>query len=192
LSSLRHDARQARYGCGEPASRLGLIASAWGLVGTAALLGKAVWTLGLAGGHAIGSSEYPLAVWQWALAAAWLLAMCFFQGYLGLQRGFSPRVVVRACYLAGLHRPRTVDVLLAPLFCIGLLGASRKRLQSAWALVSIMVLLAFALRWLPQPYRGIIEAGVAAGLAWGLIALGIFAVRAMLGRPPETSPDLAS
>jgi hypothetical protein len=167
-----------------------MLASAWGLAGAAALLVRAIWSLARAGAHAFHASSGALASWQWGLLAAWTGAMCFFQGYLGLQRGFSSRVVARAFYLASQREPRLLDLVLAPLFCIGLVGASRRRQRTTLAVVSTMVLLVVAVSRVPQPYRGLIDIGVAAGLAWGLVALGVFAVRALLGHLPAVSLDL--
>jgi hypothetical protein len=45
---------------------------------------------------------------------------------------------------------------------------------------------------LPQPWRGIVDLGVVIGLAWGLVALGVFTVQAFSGRlnhAPEVPPD---
>jgi hypothetical protein len=114
--------------------------------------------------------------------------MAYFEGYRGFQRGFSPRVVVRALHLA-LH-PRPLHVLLAPLFCMGLIHASRRRLLSSWILLVSIVAIVLLVRVLPQPYRGLVDAGVVVGLAWGLVALVGFAWAALAGSPPRVSAEL--
>jgi hypothetical protein len=130
-----------------------------------------------------------MAAWHWALAAGWIAALCFFQGYLGLQRGFSSRIVLRADYLA--HNPRLVDGALAPLFCMGLVNASRRRRIAGWATVAVMVALVIVVSRLPQPWRGLVDAGVAAGLVWGLVALVVFALRATRGQLPPARVRVA-
>lgn len=158
----------------------------WGIVGVAALLGRATWSLAAVAWQAIASQ--PLAPWQLVAGAGWAALMCYFQGYRGFQRGFSSRVVVRAAYLA--QHPRLLDGILAPLFCIGLVRASRPRLVKSWMLVATMVGLVLAVRLVPQPYRGLIDGGVVAGLVWGLAAIAVFSCRAFAGLVPAAALDL--
>jgi hypothetical protein len=145
---------------------MGWLAAAWGLAGVAALLWRAIWRLtpvaldGLRGG---------LSPWGWTLAAAWIAAMAYFEGYRGFQRGFAPRVVARAQALA--REPRPLRALLAPLYCMSLFAADRRRVIVSWSLVVTMVGLVIAVPYLGQPARGVIDAGVVVGLAWGLAAL---------------------
>jgi hypothetical protein len=169
-------------------SPLGVAAAAWGLLGVTALLGQAIWRLTPPAIEAF--ARHRLTPTQWVAAAGAVVFMGFFEGYKGFQRGFSPRVVKRALHLA--RHPRPLHVALAPLFSMGLLHASRKRLVVSWSIV-VAVLAAVALvRHVAQPWRGIIDAGVVVGLAWGLAAVVAFALRAAAGRPPAVPADLPS
>jgi hypothetical protein len=169
-----------------PARAIGTLAALWGLLGASFLLLRAILRLAPVAVEAV--VDHGLNPWQWALATAWVAFMLFSEGYRGFQRGFSPRVVVRALHLR--QHPRPLHVLLAPLYCIGLIHASRRRLIVSWTIVTMIVALVLTVHYLPQPYRGIVDAGVVAGLAWGLVALVAFAIRAFAGHPPRASADL--
>lgn len=145
----------------------------WAIGGVLALLGQAVWRLS---GHAaqpwIDGSMTPA---QITLCAAWTLFSLYAEGYRGFQRGFSPRVVTRAIHLA--DHPRALWVLLAPLYAMGLVHATRRRLAISWTFVLAIATVVVFMRRVPQPWRGIIDAGVVAGLVWGVVAILVFAVR---------------
>lgn len=164
----------------------GTAAAVWGLLGAAALLLNAVVRLAPVALEAFAA--YRLDAWQWLLALGGVAFMGYFEGYRGFQQGFSPRVVVRALHLA--RNPRPLHVILAPLFCMGLIHASRRRLVASWVLLVSIVAIVLVVRRLPQPYRGIIDVGVVFGLGWGLVALAAFAWAAVVGSPPRVSPEL--
>ena len=42
-----------------------------------------------------------------------------------------------------------------------------------------IVSLVIAVRWLEQPWRGIVDAGVVVGLSWGLVSMAAFTLRAL-------------
>ncbi len=165
---------------------LGRLAAVWGVAGVGALLTQAILRLTPMAVEAFDAHQ--LSGVQWAFLAGWLLFMGYFEGFKGFQRAFSPRVVVRAAHLS--RRPDPLHVLLAPMFCIGLVHASRRRLISSWSLLAMVVGLVLIVHELPQPWRGLVDVGVVTGLLWGLIALGVYSVQALAGRPPRVSPDL--
>src|SRR5690606_2841474 len=110
------------------------------------------------------------------------------EGYRGFQMRFSPRVVARALHLA--RNPRPLHVVLAPLFCMSFFHATPRGRGAAWG-VTLGVLAAILLiRYLPQPWRGIIDAGVVVGLAWGAWSLVVSAIRGVLGAPPKVDAQL--
>ena len=91
------------------------------------------------------------------------------EGYRGFHRKFSPRVVGRALDLG--RNPTPLRVLLAAPYCIGLFQASRKTRITSWTLVLVIAAVVFGVRRLPQPWRGIIDAGVVVGLGIGVVSL---------------------
>jgi hypothetical protein len=110
------------------------------------------------------------------------------EGYRAFHQNFSPRVVVRAQYLSA--HPRPLFVALAPLYCMGLLHATRRRLITSWALTIGIVAIVLLVRGLPRPWRGIVDAGVVAGLTCGVLSIVYFTVRGLRGAPMPVASDV--
>lgn len=163
----------------------GYAGALWGLAGVAALLGSATWRLGRL---ALPAVTGDLSGFQLAALAAVVLFMAYAEGYRGFQRGFSPRVAARARYL--LDHPRTLHVLLAPFFCMGYFHATRRRQRTSILLTVGIIGLVLAVRLLPQPWRGIVDAGVVVGLAWGLLSVLGFGLKALTQKAFPHSPEV--
>lgn len=158
---------------------------AWGIVGVVALLAQALVRLApLAWDAVVGG----LSAFQWAILCAWVAISAHAEGYRGFHRRFSPRVVARALHLSA--RPRLGLVLVAPIYCMSLVHASRRGLIVARVLVVAIVLLVVSVRMLDAPWRGIVDAGVVVGLGLGTLSLLGFVAAAIGGRPPAIDPDL--
>lgn len=151
----------------KPLSATGWAIAIWGIGGVLLLLAQALYRL------------TPLAVeplldgsmtgWQWGLYVGWTLFNAYAEGYRGFQKAFAPRVVARAFYLA--RHPRPLFVAFAPLFCMALFYATRRRIVVSWVVVGLIVLAVALVKQLPQPWRGIVDAGVVVGLVWGVVAI---------------------
>lgn len=165
---------------------LGVAAAAWGILGAAGLLASAAVRLQPVALAAFTARPLGAGAWTGAVASAALIG--YFMGHRGLARGFAPRVVARALHLA--RHPRPAHAALAPLYCIGLVHASRRRLIMSWVLLAAMVGLVVLVRQLPQPVRGFLDAGVVLGAAWGAAAVLVIAWRALRGRPPAVPLEL--
>lgn len=165
-------------------SRLGLVAL-WGIGGVVAVLAKAIARLAPI---ALELCEYALAPFELAVLVAWIAAMAVAEGYRGFHRQFSPRVVARAVHLA--QHPRGWLVVLAPLYCIGLVHATRRRLITSWVLTIAIIGLVIGVRQLAQPWRGIIDSGVVVGLAIGIASITYFTIRAARGHAMPVPPDV--
>lgn len=169
----------------------GWVAALWGIAGVSLLIGSAVIRLSP---KALAAFESSWAWYHWSVLIPWMAFMLFSEGYRGFQQGFSPRVAARARWLRA--HPSWVRLLLAPFFCMGFFGSTRKRQIVAWCLASGIVVLIVLVSLLDQPWRGIVDAGVVAGLLWGLVSLWLMSCRALL-RPvfavdPELAPHLIS
>lgn len=121
------------------------------------------------GAVALELNGYTLASWQWGVMLGWIGYMVWAEGYKGFHLAFAPRVVVRASYLAS--NPRLLHVLLAPLFCMGYIHATPKRRLMSIGLTSMIICFVLLVRMLPQPWRGLVDAGVVAGLVFGVASI---------------------
>jgi len=157
----------------------------WGITGVLGLLAQALYRLTP---YAIDAITHPLAMVELAVLVGWVVFNAYAEGYRGFHRMFSPRVVARARALDA--DPKPLLVVLAPLYCMGLIHATRRRLITSWLLTLGIVAIVIAVRLLDQPWRGIVDAGVVAGLAIGSVSILYFVVLALLGRPIEVDPDL--
>ena len=158
----------------------------WGVLGFAAILVQAV--VGLFPKAVEPIQDGSLTVLQIALYVLWVGFMAYSEGYKGFQKHMSPRVAVRSMYAA--RNPRPILVVLAPLFCMGLFHATRRRLITSWVILIGVVILVIGVRQLDQPWRGIVDGGVVIGLAWGFLATMYYAILIWIGRPVDCPADV--
>jgi hypothetical protein len=163
------------------------IVALWGVLGFVLILAQAIYRLSLFAIEPIASGQMTSA-WRWGLYALSIGFNGYAEGYRAFQHRAAPRIVARAMYLA--RHPRPLHVILAPLFCTGLLHATRRRLITSWVFYAALIIVIVAVRQLDQPWRGIVDAGVVVGLTWGAVAIIIYYVRALAGHPPQVSPEL--
>jgi hypothetical protein len=157
----------------------------WGVVGVLMLLGSAVYRLSFL---ALDAFSYDFFWYHWVAFALIVVFMAYAEGFRAFQQGFSPRVAARARYLR--DNPRVSRVIFAPLFCMGFFHATRRRQVTSISVTAGIILLVLMVRLLPQPWRGIIDAGVIIGLAWGIVSLFIFSIRAFTAADFNYSPEV--
>lgn len=163
-----------------------VLVALWGAGGVLLLLAQALWRLTPIAMEAV--LDPALQAWQIAVLAVWVLGNAYGEGYRAFQRRFSPRVVARALHLA--RHPLPLHVALAPLFCMGLLHARRAVLALAWGTTAMVIFFIATLHYVPQPWRGIIDAGVVVALAWGAGAIAYYLVRGLMGGKVPSSAEL--
>jgi hypothetical protein len=163
---------------------LRLLLASWGLLGIFFLVGRALWRLSVIALD--GILNYPLPGWQWAVLIAWIVINAYSEGYKGFQKKFSPRTVARAWYLA--DNPTVLRVILGPFFTMGFFDANRKTKITAYIVVILVTLLVMFVSGLSQPWRGIIDAGVVAGLGWGLISILVIFAKTCLSGYEDLDP----
>jgi hypothetical protein len=156
----------------------------WGIAGVIALLGNAIYRL----------TPFALELWHLTLAPLELAALVLWvgfngyaEGYRAFHRMFSPRVVARA---QTLRDAPVLHKLLAPLYCMGLFHATRRRMLVAWSITLGVIGIVLVVRGLAQPWRGIIDAGVVVGLAIGVVSIIYHSLRALAGRVMPVPADL--
>jgi hypothetical protein len=164
----------------------GLLVACWGVLGFLALLGSALWRLAPVALEPLSAGM--LAWWQGGLYLAWVVFMVYSEGYRGFHLQVAPRVTARALYLA--RNPRPLWALLAPMFCMGLIHATRRRLVTSWIVLVAIVTLVIAVRQLPQPWRGMVDGGVVLGLAVGAASIVLFFARGLQLGASEASPEV--
>ena len=162
----------------------GTVGAVWGLIGLSFIFGRGLFCL------YPFVEELPEMSFEWIHWTALVLSLLFMgyaEGYKGFHLKFSPRAAARARYLQ--FNPTPVRLLLAPFFCMGFFHATRKRKILAFSLTAMIVLLIVLVRQLPQPWRGIIDAGVLLGLGWGLVSVWFFSFKAFFCSSFNVSPE---
>jgi hypothetical protein len=169
----------------EQHSLVGALGAIWGAGGFAWILLDAINRLSRLALHALDAGlSLPL----WALLIIVVALMAYAEGYRGFQKSFSPRTAARTYYLY--RNPDALSVILAPLFVMGFFRATRRPLLVAWVGTSLIILLVLALHWSPQPWRGIVDAGVVVGLSWGLISYLVELLRVFRAGEYLHSPEV--
>lgn len=158
-------------------------AGVWGILGVLALLGEAIYRLTP---RVLDLRDSHLTTLQWSVLVGWVAFNAYSEGYRGFHQNFSPRVIVRAQHLSA--HPRPIFVALAPLYCMGHIHATRRRMIVAWSLTLGIIALVIAVRALAEPWRGIVDAGVVVGLAIGSVSILYYWV----GRRPDVPADVPS
>jgi hypothetical protein len=159
---------------------------AWGIGGVLLMLVFAIYRLAPI---ALDLEYLPMNQGHWAALIFSVVYMAYAEGYKGFHLGFSPRVVIRASYLR--DHPRLDHILLAPLFCMSYIYATRKRKMISFGLTTMIICFVLIARRLPQPWLGIIDAGVVVGLGIGVVSILYFIVVEI--KNPElikTSPEV--
>lgn len=164
---------------------MGVLGAIWGVFGVVIMLAVGIVHLSPKAWEAF---DHPFFWYHWLSLAVFLLFMSVAKGYMGFQRGFSPRVAARARWLR--DHPAFVRVILAPLFCMCYFRATRKRMIVSYGLTGAIVFFIVMLRITPQPWKGIVDAGVVLGLSWGLIAMVVFVLKAFTSSSFDFPPDL--
>lgn len=157
----------------------------WGLTGVAALLGSAIYRLTP---MAMNAFTFDFRWYHTASLVIVVFFMAYAEGYRAFQLGFSPRVAARARYLR--DRGGLVHTIFAPLFCMGFFHATRRRQITSISVTAGIVVLVLLVRLLDQPWRGIVDAGVVVGLAWGLVSLVVFGIQALTIAHFPYSPEV--
>jgi len=159
---------------------VGLLGAAWGVAGISVLLLGGVISMGP---YAMELSWAELSGLQRGVLIGYLAFMIGGKGYMGFHRGFSPRAASRAREIA--REPRPLRVLLAPLYSMSLIQAPVGRLVRSWGLLLIIAAIVPVVKILPWPWRGIVDAGVVAGLSVGLLSFWWFVAVKPLLEPIE-------
>lgn len=166
---------------------LGTIGTLWGVAGAITLL---MFALTRMTGHLLEafSGEYELTATHYIVMVLWTAFMAYSEGYKGFQSGYSPRVAARALYLRDKCTP--LRLVLAPLFCLGFIHATRRRRITVFVLLIGISLIVILFRQIPQPWRGVLDLGVVVGLSWGIIATLVYLVKFWAAESVAYDPEV--
>ena len=164
---------------------LGRIGFMWGSLGVVGLLMASAVRLS---NIALEFFLYPVNISHWLALIMWVAFMAYTEGYKGFQQAFSPRVAARLIWLK--QNPKAWLVVLAPLYAMGFIYASKKRIIISYSiLIMVLVFITIAVN-LPQPWRPIMDAGVVVGLLWGATVTGWSILVAMRTGASLVNPEL--
>lgn len=155
--------------------------SSFGLFVVAVTLAEASLRLGA---RALVTVHAGLSLQEYAWLFVSVAAFGYGEGYRALHRRFVPHVIERAIELARSELRGVRGFALSGLYVLCLVHAERRVLLKAWLSVALIVCAVVIVKALPEPYRGIIDAGVAVALGIGLgsLILGyVAAVRSKRG-----------
>jgi hypothetical protein len=142
--------------------------SSFGLGVVALTLAEASVRLGV---RAVLTVHAGLTAAQYALLALSVIAFGYGEGYRALHRSFVPHVIERATTLARSDQRGLRSWLTAPLYMLCLVQAEPRVLRRGWLSVFLICCAVVIVREVPEPYRGIVDAGVAVALGIGLFSL---------------------
>lgn len=166
---------------------MGTFGAIWGFTGVVTLIGLAIYRLAPRAWEALQS---PLSAGHWIFLVIFALFMLVAEGYRGFQKKFSPRTAARVKYLK--EHPKGLHVILAPFFCMGYFFANKKTQITAICLTLGIVLLVILVRFLPFPWRGLVDFGVVLGLTYGVVSFAIFTIKALYCSDFPHSPEVPS
>ena len=105
-----------------------------------------------------------------------VIVHAYAEGYRAFQKKFSPRVIRRAYELS--QYPKPLHVILAIPYCLNLFHAENQWVR--WLFFLLLCILIAVVKMMPQPWRGMIDAGVVTGLGWGILSLLFLYVKSLL------------
>lgn len=155
----------------------GRLAALWGILGFVLLVGRGLWRLVPMASAAPFQDFLAL---HWVALALSLVLFGYGEGVLAIQKGYLPRLVSRAHQLA--DAPSWPYALLAPLYCMGLIGTDARTLGRSWGMVVAIVLMILGMRFVPTPWREIVLMGVVVALAWAMVVSAVTAFQFMRDR----------
>ncbi|GAX22895.1 hypothetical protein FisN_24Lh182 [Fistulifera solaris] len=173
-------------------STVTIFGSIWGTGGVLYILAKAIKRVMPIAQEPFLAGAVPLTQFQLGAYIVTCLWFAYVEGYKGFQQKFSPLVVTRSFTLIpGKNGTQWYHFLLAPLYSMGMIHATRKRAIVSWSVTMGVAAIVALVKRFPYPWRNIVDAGVVAGLTWGSLSILFLYIRAwMQGKPPAVDAAL--
>lgn len=116
---------------------------------------------------------------HWVLYLIWCVFMSYTEGYKAFHLKFSPLVVSRAFNL--IKNPSFVNYIFSGPYSMGMFGADKKRMIVSWSITLGIFALVKIVKYLPYPYRSIVDGGVVLGLSIGVLSMVYYTIKALFG-----------
>ncbi|HUF10058.1 MAG TPA: hypothetical protein VMO47_12100 [Rhodothermales bacterium] len=158
-----------------PGTSWGLAAAYWGLSGFILLILQALVRFYPIVGETVLGASSPREV---ITLSASVLLFGVGKGYYLLHRRFAPKFARRVTELAA-TRTQSLHRILAPLYCLQLVGAQKSELIRGYGLTFAIVLMIVGAKRLPDSLYGPVIVGVALALLIGAVTTGVQSVKAL-------------
>ncbi len=145
----------------------GIAAGTWGILGFTVLVARALLGMSPEIGDMLAT---PLNAWHQIGLVVIVLVFGLGKGYFIFRQRFCPSYVSRIGELS-LPPVKLLNAVLAPLYCLNLIGAERRQLVRGYAIVTGIILMIISVKIVPSPWRGMILTGVALALTWAALEI---------------------
>lgn len=186
------DSSQSQAKC--PVSKpIEIFGSVWGSLGVVYVLVKSIRrVLPIALEPFSSTTTMVLTPFQWSMYAMTCLFFAYVEGYKGFHLKFSPLVVKRSFTLSlGSKQGSLINYLLAPIYSMGLIHATKKRLITSWSVSLGVAAIVAIVKRLPGVWRCILDGGVIVGLSVGSLSILYYFIKSWAtGSPPNVDACL--
>jgi hypothetical protein len=141
---------------------MGLLGSLWGLGGILAVIGYAVFRLGQ---RAARIPSYELTWYHWTGLVLIAVGLVYVKAYRAFYRRLAPWIADRAGQVR--RHPNALRVLLAPFYCMGYFDVDVRTQLRMIFITLAMALLIMIVPFIPEPWRAILDLGIAVALGLG-------------------------
>ena len=163
----------------------GRLLTGWSVLSVLAILGNAIRRVLPIALQPL--EENDLTSIQWGAYAIWAVYMAYAEGYKAFQLKLSPLIIRRAVELN--QRLSFFRVLFAGPYCMGLFGATKKRMIIGWSISAGVTALVVLVKKLPYPWRSIVDGGVVIGLTYGALSISYNYLKTLIvGVMPDVDP----
>mmetsp|Transcript_9166 Transcript_9166/g.23212 ORF Transcript_9166/g.23212 Transcript_9166/m.23212 type:complete len:359 (+) Transcript_9166:222-1298(+) len=173
---------------------MAIFGSFWGSLGVVYVLAKAIKrVLPIAMEPIKAGTQTTFTPVQWSLYALSCLFFAYAEGYKGFHKKFSPLVVKRSfTLLIGTSQGNNpLNYLLAPLYSMGLIHATKKRMITSWSVTIGVATIVAIVKRLPLVPRIILDAGVVVGLGLGSASILYYFIKSFItGNAPDVDACL--
>lgn len=157
----------------------------WGVVQVVSILGNAIKRLVPVVLQPFQQNNLTPA--HWGMYAVFCAIMAYSEGYKAFHLKFSPQVVSRSFDLV--NNPSILNYLLAGPYSMGMFNAPRKRMIVSWGITIGVFALVKVVKFLPYPYRSIVDAGAVVGLGLGTLSIVYLTIKALFGGKVEVPEE---